>query len=158
MDWKAVYSSALFYYISCFPSCTQASPGVIRLFTEVCSQTWRASVIKPQGRQEYRKFFFSSSLIQDSDGKKRKSSNWNEGILQINTCPQVILLQSQRMCKHGNRLLIWVSLTSSGCVQLRYRPTAAAENLQWEIKENCLKEKQHYMEKLQTFSKMYNCI
>lgn len=44
-------------------------------------------------------FFFPFPLLPllDGDAKKRKSSNWNEGILQINICHKVILLQSQRM-------------------------------------------------------------
>lgn len=106
----SVYSFAYYYYFSCAPSCLhhQASLCFIGPFTEVCSKTWRASVIKPPWRREYRNFFFF--FIRRGQRKKKilKLKWGNSTNYHLSQSNPVTIAKNMERCKHGNRLLIWM--------------------------------------------------
>lgn len=73
-----------------------------------CSQTWRASVIKPQGRREYRNFFFFY-IRRGQRKKKILKLKWgNSTNYHLSQSNPVTIAKNMERCKHGNRLLIWM--------------------------------------------------
>lgn len=95
-----------------------------------CNQT--------SGETRMQKVFFFFSFFNTGQRRKEKKIlqlKWgNSANEHLSPSNPVTIAKKVAQCKHGNRLLIWMSLTGSGCVQLRYRPTAASVKTSWEKK------------------------